>query len=478
MQAIHEKIPVAGKASVRPSPCYGPRTARSSATDTAAGIAFSMRFASWDRETGTLIGFSQLGGDANLAQFTHSMSLVTTLHNFLYADTTGQHRLLRRRPGPDRAARSPRSTRGCPRWATAPSSGSGYVPFADMPHSVNPAQGYLDNWNTKPSAAGLLPAERGRRVLGHDLPLVADQPGSGGRAPSIEHRATSRASSTTSAPSTTRTTPGPAAPYFIPFLVQRLPGARRRSTTRIVNPATHPDLAAAIGALKRWNGDTTLGSPAMSIFMNFLEAFERNVFEGGTFTGEQYTGAVNFSDSEPGAGHATAGSAAWAPTTSSTTCWRTPAGIVPCGTLCYHGDYFAGHRDQLLVESVNDAITILSGTGTQLGQDVPGFGTTDIAKWGYRPGPGPELGQPRPAGRRRHHALRHERQPEPQHVHDGHRRGTTCDRAERAAAGPERLHLRERAAEPAPVRPGEAVQHLQLQGHAASELRRARKCRT
>src|SRR5207248_1655075 len=45
----------------------------------------------------------------------------------------------------------------------------------------------------------------------------------------------------------------------------------------------------------------------------------------------------------------------------------------------------AGHHDQLLVESVNDAITVLSGTGTQLGQDVPGFGTADISKWGYQP---------------------------------------------------------------------------------------------
>ncbi|MGO9484716.1 MAG: hypothetical protein ACLPX9_09065, partial [Rhodomicrobium sp.] len=60
-------------------------------------------------------------------------------------------------------------------------------------------------------------------------------------------------------------------------------------------------------------------------------------------------------------------------------------GIVPCGTLCYTGDYFAGNEDRILIESVNDAITILSGTGTQLGQDVPGFGTPDIADWGYKP---------------------------------------------------------------------------------------------
>jgi hypothetical protein len=53
--------------------------------------------------------------------------------------------------------------------------------------------------------------------------------------------------------------------------------------------------------------------------------------------------------------------------------------------LCYHGRYFSGEKNEILVESVNDAITILSGTGTQLGQNVPGFGTTDVAQWGYRP---------------------------------------------------------------------------------------------
>jgi hypothetical protein len=122
----------------------------------------------------------------------------------------------------------------------------------------------------------------------------------------------------------------------------------------------------------------------MSIFMNYLEAVERNVFEGGTFSGEQYTGKLNFDDASYGYGtygglggmgtynllyHILAGT----------------HGLVPCGTLCYTGGYFGGHTDQILVESLNDAITILSGTGTQLGQQVPGFGTADIANWGYQP---------------------------------------------------------------------------------------------
>src|SRR5208337_1979335 len=88
MQAIKEEIPVAGKAAQAYTVLRtvdGPVFS----TDPADGIAFSMRFASWGDESGSLLGFSQLGGDQNLAQFTHSMSLVTTMHNFLYADRQG-----------------------------------------------------------------------------------------------------------------------------------------------------------------------------------------------------------------------------------------------------------------------------------------------------------------------------------------------------------------------------------------------------
>jgi len=136
--------------------------------------------------------------------------------------------------------------------------------------------------------------------------------------------------------------------------------------------------------LAHWNGVSTLGSPAMSIFMNFLEAYERNVFEGGLNAGEQYTGKVNFSDASLGLG--TYGGLGGMATYNLLyhILHKTP-GMVPCGTLCYQGGYLAGHGNRLLVESLNDAIAILSGTGTQLGQNVPGFGTTDISQWGYQP---------------------------------------------------------------------------------------------
>jgi hypothetical protein len=250
-----------------------------------------------------------------------------------------------------------------------------------MPHSIDPAQGYLDNWNTKPSQQAYYQQNEGDEYWGTifrstliSQMLAPKTHITIGYLEQIEH-----AIGTIDDEDNTR----PAAPYFIPFVI-RAYRALVASHSTLVNPKTHPDLAPAVAALAHWNGVTTEGSPAMSIFMNFLEAFERNVFEGGTFAHERYTGAVNFNDAALGMGtfgglggmgtynllyHILAGT----------------KGLVPCGTLCYRDSYFRGHEDQLLVESVNDAIKILSGKGTQLGQDVPGFGTTDIAKWGYRP---------------------------------------------------------------------------------------------
>jgi acyl-homoserine lactone acylase PvdQ len=172
MQAIPETIEVAGQPPVSFTVLRtidGPVVL----ADPADHLAISVRFASWDQETGSLTGFSQLGGDANLSQFRHSMSLITTLHNFLYADRKGNiayfgDGLVPIEPsGVD--PRLPGAGDGTQQW-------TGFVPFAQMPHSVNPRQGFLDNWEHKALTGGLLPAELRRRVLGHDLPFPAHQP--------------------------------------------------------------------------------------------------------------------------------------------------------------------------------------------------------------------------------------------------------------------------------------------------------------
>jgi acyl-homoserine lactone acylase PvdQ len=379
MQAIREKIPVAGSSPVAFT-VYRTVDGPVFSTDPSSGIAFSMRFASFGVETGSLAGFAELGGDTDLAQFRHSMSLITTMHNFLYADKLGNiayfgDGLIPIEPSFSKVdPRLPALGNGTEQWL-------GYVPFDKLPHSINPAQGFLDNWNTKPSDQFYYQQNSGDEYWGTIFRsqritqlLEASTTVTIHYLETIEHSI-----GTIDNEDNTR----PAAPYFIPYVVRAYKQLVARHSP-ITNPQTHPDLGPAIEQLASWNDYSTLGSPAMSIFMNFLEAFERNVFEGGTFPGEKYTGTVDLSDASLGMGtygglsnfgtynflyHILAGT----------------HGLVPCGTLCFTGKYFAANEDQLLVESVNDAITILSGTGTQLGQDVPGFGTSDILDWGYEP---------------------------------------------------------------------------------------------
>ncbi len=378
MQVLAEKIPVAGAA---PTVFDVYRTIDGPIiTPPSNGIAFAMRFASWNRETGSLTGFSQLGGDANLSRFAHSMRLITTLHNFLYADRRGNiayfgDGLVPTEPSFSKVdPRLPALGDGTQQW-------TGFVPWRDMPRSINPPQGYLDNWNTKPSVQAFYQQNQGDEYWGTIFrsTLISQMLAASTKINIKYLQGIEFAIGTIDNGDNTR----PAAPYFIPFLI-RAYRQLRAAKSPLTDPATHPDLGPAIKALRHWNGVTTLGSPAMSIFMNFLEAYERNVFEGGLNPGEQYAGAVNFSDSSLGMG--TFGGLGGMGTYNLL--YHILAhthGVEPCETLCYSGDYFAGHRNELLVESLNDAITILSGTGTQLGQNVPGFGTADIAKWGYEP---------------------------------------------------------------------------------------------
>ncbi|HEY1916488.1 MAG TPA: penicillin acylase family protein [Streptosporangiaceae bacterium] len=380
MRVINEQIPVAGQAPVS-YPVYRTIDGPVVSTEPADGLAFSVKFASWMHETGTLTGFSQLGGDQDLAQFRHSMSLITTLHNFLYADDKGNIAYFGDGLVPIEPSfatvdpRLPALGNGTEQW-------KGFVPFSQMPHSINPAQGYLDNWNTKPSQQAYYQQNEGDEYWGTIFrsSLISKMAAASHHVTVSYLEQIEHAIGTIDNQDNTR----PAAPYFIPYLTAAY-NALRAQHSALANPKAHPDLAAAIKDLTRWNDVSTLGSPAMSIFMNFLEAFERNVFEGGTFTGEKYTGRIDLSDGSLGLGtygglggmgtynflyHILAGT----------------QGLQPCGQLCYTThSYFNGHQDQLLVESLNDAITILSGTGTQLGQNVPGFGTTDIAQWGYAP---------------------------------------------------------------------------------------------
>lgn len=381
MVAIPETIAVQGEAP-QSFIVYRTNDGPVFSMDRTGGTAFSMRFASWGREGGSLTGFSQLGGDTNLSQFEHSMSLVTTLHNFLYADQKGNIAFFGdglvpiEPPAGKLDPRLPALGDGSQQWL-------GYVPFAKMPRSVNPAQGFLDNWNTKPSATQYYQQNSGDEYWGTIFrsSTIAQLLQKSTKVDIAYLEGIEHVIGTIDNGDNTR----PAAPYFIPDIVAayHLLVARHAA---IVNPATHPDLKKAIATLAVWNDTATLGSPAMSIFMNTLESLERNVCENGTIPGETYVGPVDMSDASLNLG-TYGGLGGMCTYNFLYHVLARPKNIVPCGRLCYTGNYFGSSTEQplILVESVNDAITILSGKGTQLGQDVPGFGTTNISKWGYVP---------------------------------------------------------------------------------------------
>jgi penicillin amidase len=379
LQVFHESIAVLGS---KPASYTVYRTIDGPIfyTDPKHGVAFAMRFASWGRETGSLLGFSQLGSDKNLRQFEASMKLVTTLHNFLFADKLGNiaffgDGLVPVEPSVHKVdPRLPAVGDGTQQWL-------GYVPWSQMPRSINPAQGYLDNWNTKPSESQYYQQNGGDEYWGTifrssliSKMLAENNSITVSYLESIEHSIGQIDNG-----DNTR----PAAPFFIPYL-EKAYSALVAAKNPLVSTATHPDLAKAMKDLSTWNDTTTLGNSAMSIFMNTLEALERNVCEGGVNPHEQYVGAIDMNKASIGMG--TYGGLGGDCTYNFLyhVLDRTP-GMVPCGVLCYHASYFSGRQNEILIESVNDAIAILSGKGTQLGQNVPGFGTTDVSKWGYKP---------------------------------------------------------------------------------------------
>jgi penicillin amidase len=379
LQVIHESIPVLGSKPVRYT-VYRTIDGPIFYVDARDDVAFAMRFASWGVETGSLLGFSQLGGDKNLSQFQASMKLVTTMHNFLYADNLGNIAFFGDGLVPVEPAfskvdpRLPALGDGSEQWL-------GYVPWTKMPRAINPPQGYLDNWNTKPSKSQYYQQNGGDEYWGTifrssliSKMLAENDSITVSYLESIEHSIGQIDNE-----DNTR----PAAPYFIPFL-EKAYKSLVAAKNPIVSASTHPDLATVMTTLASWNGTTTLASPAMSIFMNTLEALERNVCQGGLNPDEAYVGAINMNDAALGMG--TYGGLGGDCTYNFLyhVLAHTP-GIVPCGVLCYPGSYFSDEQNEILIESVNDAISILSGTGTQLGQDVPGFGTADVAKWGYSP---------------------------------------------------------------------------------------------
>jgi penicillin amidase len=365
MRVIHEKVAVAGKPAV-PLTIYRTVHGPVFQTDPAHGVAFAMRYASWKREQGTLEGFAEMGGDTTLRAYRRSVGRIATLHNFFYADRRGDIAYF----GAGLLPHLPHCRACDPRLPHAGTGGQewrGFEPFGRMPHSVNPRQGYLVNWNTKPDRGHFYQQNGGDEYWGtiyRSDDIARDIRRAGRHMTFRRMLAVERDVGTIDGDDATR----PAARYLVPFLL------------RAYDHLGHPggaDMAAAIKRLRAWDKRTSLGSPAMSIYVQWEHALQRNLWGGGDHPAETRVGAVHLAPEDLRKATYNATYHALAHT----------KGIRPCSS-CYRGDLFAGHRARILVESLRDALTRLSGTGPLLGNgNASGFGTTDQRRWGWKPWP-------------------------------------------------------------------------------------------
>jgi penicillin amidase len=116
--------------------------------DESAGVAYSHAMNYWMREMGALYAIFGFNQARDIREFARAAEKVTTSHNWLCATRDGDigfwycGKIPRRRVGVD--WRLPVPGNGDCDW-------QGDVPFSEMPHIVNPRQGYLCNWNNKPA---------------------------------------------------------------------------------------------------------------------------------------------------------------------------------------------------------------------------------------------------------------------------------------------------------------------------------------
>ena len=113
---------------------------------TAGANAITQKRAHWQRELESVHAFFGFNRARNIQQYEAAVKLIPTSHNFIYADKIGNIAYWQAGQVPLRPAgfdaRLPFPGNGTAEWP------GGVLP---IPTSINPAQGYLANWNNKPS---------------------------------------------------------------------------------------------------------------------------------------------------------------------------------------------------------------------------------------------------------------------------------------------------------------------------------------
>ena len=115
--------------------------------DAAAGFAVSQKRAHWMREAETLVGWFRFGRARDLGEFEAAVDMIVTSHNFLYADKADNIAYWQAGEVPVRPEgfdpRLPLPGTGEAEWT---------ADLRPTPKAINPAHGWLANWNNKPAA--------------------------------------------------------------------------------------------------------------------------------------------------------------------------------------------------------------------------------------------------------------------------------------------------------------------------------------
>jgi penicillin amidase len=111
-----------------------------------SGVVFSQKRAHWQREIESARPFLAFNRARNMTEFEAAVEQVVTSHNFLYADKSGNIAYWQ-------AGQVPLRPEGFDPRLPLPGDGSAEWPggIRPIPKSINPVQGFLSNWNNKPS---------------------------------------------------------------------------------------------------------------------------------------------------------------------------------------------------------------------------------------------------------------------------------------------------------------------------------------
>jgi penicillin amidase len=257
-----EAISVAGGAAVNQLLCnavQGPVIA------VAGGKAYSFANTTFGNEITSFEAWSSLGRVRSFKEFRTQVSRVAYNFNVFYADSEGNIAHFHAGKIPVRA---PGANPFFPQPGDGSSAWRGMVPFDQMPHSVNPAQGWIANWNNKPgpnwpnSSAGFWDWGPVHRV--NTLFRIVEKIPPHSASLSTLEAVNRRAGFTTDSPS------GSADTVIVSTMLGDMLDA--------VDASADPRLPAAVALLRSWNwlqedgnGDGHYDSPAVAVFNTWWE---------------------------------------------------------------------------------------------------------------------------------------------------------------------------------------------------------------